>query len=218
MLGRSRAIKDLLSFSFTIVQLFFVLPPTAASQGLSLAVDMSLQSSANTIPSPPSSQPSPPMNRVGDAPPDPTNHTFYTPFPLPDDIPSISLAIRPLASAVDTYLCHLQSVCEACYFLRACRPIQIILTHPRGGRWDEVDYHVHDSVRCPWRCFHPSTPYGDFSHEAHRSFRDSHFGGDGWSVCTICGQPWDMTDPHERCVFGDSLFKLAFMVWEDRPT
>jgi len=167
------------------------------------------------IPSPPSSQTSPPINGISDVPPDPLNHTFYMSLPLPDHIPSVSLAIGPLAFALNTYLGYLQTVCKACYFLRASRPIQVVLTHPRGGRWDEVDYHRALPLALP---LHPSTPYKDFSHEAHRSLRGSRSGGDGWSVCTICGEPWDITDLHERCVFGDSIFMPAFMVWEDRPT
>ena len=163
----------------------------------------------------PSPPPSSPVNQVDDLQPP---HTFYTYLPPLDSLPSVPLGIDALSVAVNSCLRRLQSVCEVCHFLGETRPIQIILTHPRGGRWDEVDYHVNDATRCPWRCVHPSSSYDVFSGQVHRSFRASSPGGGRWSVCTHCAEPWDTTDPHERCVFGDSLFKLAFMIWEDRPT
>lgn len=136
----------------------------------------------------------------------------------PENLPEIPTAVGDLAYAVLRCLSHLHTVCQACYFLGQRRPILVVATHPRGGSWESYDYHKNEAERCPWRLLHPSTPYESFSTKVHASLRHSNSGGGGWDVCVICAEPQRMTEYHERCCYGQGLFMLAFMIWEDRST
>ncbi|KAH0825697.1 hypothetical protein J3R83DRAFT_10803 [Lanmaoa asiatica] len=126
--------------------------------------------------------------------------------------------VRNLACTVAKCLGRMQSHCIVCYFLRTPKPIRVILTHPRGGEWEEFDSHTCDPFKCPWQCFNPRSAYMQFESEVGTSLRASKSGSDWCTVCTICGEPWDYSCYHERCIYGDRLFMLAYLVWEHRPS
>ena len=165
----------------------------------------------------------PPGSPAPSSPPGPPNQvatplSFYTVIPLSSDPPQITLDCQSLACKVGNTLGRISKFCIVCYFLGQRRPIHVVKTHERGGIWEELDYHTCQPERCPWRLIHPSTStFSSFSRELSTSLDRSDSGGQGWTICTRCGEPWDLTCYHDVCFYGRSLFAIAFFVWEDRP-
>lgn len=135
-----------------------------------------------------------------------------------ENLSGIPAPMDDLAYALLRCFRHLQTECTVCYFLGRRRPILVVETHPRGGRWESYDYHKNEAEHCPWRLLHPSTPYASFSTNVHTSLRHSNSGGGRWSVCVACGEPSHIDEYHEKCCYGQNLFMLAFLIWEDEST
>jgi len=151
-------------------------------------------------------------------PASPHHASFFTLVPFPENMPDLDLALAALASKVGTTLRRSSGSCIVCYFLGLRRPIQVILTHERGGRWDELDLHYCEPERCPWRLIHPTSDFSGFSSELAASLRSSNSGGGGWWVCPSCAEPYMFLDDHETCAYGPNLSALTFMLWNDVPT
>jgi hypothetical protein len=151
-------------------------------------------------------------------PASPPHASFFTPVPFPEYMPNLDPAPEALASKVGVTLRRSSGSCIVCYFLGRCHPIQVILTHERGGQWHEVDLHYCEPERCPWRLIYPTSDFSSFSSELTASLRCSNSGGGGWWVCRSCAEPYMFLDGHETCTYGPNLSALAFMLWNDVPT
>lgn len=152
---------------------------------------------------------------------DHTLPTCYTFAPPPVYI------LRPIAANTDAQayaiICWLNNVydhCESCYFLGHRRPVKIIETDGRGGIWETDEYHERWSYQCPWGLLHPDSDYTEFNREVYSAFRESSLtrgtSPPYWTVCYMCGAPWQYPDDHECCYYGQSLTKIAFLIWEFR--
>ena len=140
---------------------------------------------------------------------------FHSPL---SSIPDVPNTFPQLPHMVLRCMDRMQTHCIMCYFLRCTRPIKIILTHPRGGRWDECDNHASDFFRCPWRLIDNHPIYYDFSSKVSASLRLSNSGGCGWLVCSRCTEPYNDHTYHRRCIYGQEAFALAYLVWDHPPT
>ena len=171
------------------------------------------------LPTPPSSLPmSSPNDALQDSNVPLSSYTFV-------DIPAENLPVSGipppmcgLACTVIHCLNHLQTKCEVCYFLGWHCPILVVETHPWGGKWESYDYHKNEAEHCPWHLLHLSTPYASFSSKVHTLLCHSDSGGEGWTVCTHCGEPSDVTEYYKQYCYGQSLFMLAFLIWDDCST
>ena len=144
--------------------------------------------------------------------------TFYTLRSLPDIIPDMPATFPSLPNVVQKCMSRMAPHCTVCYFLRRKRPIKIILTHPRGGYWEEYDDHATEFARCPWRLLTDCPSFHRFSSEVSTSLRLSDSGGAGWFVCSVCTEPWDTPTYHQRCMYGPDAVALAYLIWEDLST
>lgn len=135
-------------------------------------------------------------------------------FPL-NSLPYLSLDAARIALNVDKWLTRIRSFCQACYFLRELRPIQVIEVFPNGRRLEWQDYHAEDGERCPWRILHPSTSYDDFRRQVRSTISLYHPYHSEPTMCVICQELYTCRAAHEHSAHGPSIFMVAFLVWED---
>lgn len=142
--------------------------------------------------------------------------SFYTLIDNFPKLPPIPIDVRNLAYTVGKCLDRISPHCVVCYFMRTPKPIRVILTHPRGGEWEEFDSHNDDAFKCPWKCLDRHA-YAQFSSDLTTSLRTSRSGCSWCLVCTDCAEPWDYSFLyHERCFSRGGLFMLAYLVWDHR--
>lgn len=123
-----------------------------------------------------------------------------------------------LSLGVSSFLARLSTHCIVCYFLGQRRPILTKRIRAHGDTKEVIDFHRGQPELCPYRLVHQSTPFPNFSHEVYSSLCRSDSGGDGRDVCATCAEPYQLIEGHDVCIYGQALFALAFLVWEDRPT
>ncbi|KAF8119958.1 hypothetical protein EV363DRAFT_1193806 [Boletus edulis] len=170
------------------------------------------------IPTPSPSPPAlPPDASLEDAPAA-TPTSFFTYIALPQNIPPVVIEHQILASRVSDILCRLGKYCVVCYFLGRRRPILSKRLRADGSTIEVADLHADHPAHCAWGLVHPSTSFPSYSMEVNASLHRSGSGGSAWSVCVSCGTPFNLSFDHEVCVYGETLFALAYLVWEDRPT
>ncbi|KAG6371437.1 hypothetical protein JVT61DRAFT_9133 [Boletus reticuloceps] len=138
---------------------------------------------------------------------------FRSPFSTIPDIPN---TFPGLAYAVQQCIRRMGIHCAACYFLRHPRPIKIVTRH-RGGYIEKYDNHANETCRCPWRLIdHPD--FNSFCYQASASLGRSNSGGGDWFVCSTCAELFSGRLHHQRCIYGEQIFMLAYLVWEHLPT
>ncbi|KAF8549167.1 hypothetical protein OG21DRAFT_627770 [Imleria badia] len=144
--------------------------------------------------------------------------SFFTPVILPENISPLVIQCRTLSYGVHSFLVRVSTHCPVCYFLG--RPLPVLTKRIRayGDSTEVINFHHGQPTLCPYRLVHPSTPFFDFSREVYSSLRRSDSGGDGIGVCDRCADPYALVEGHDVCIYGQALFVLAFLVWEDRPT
>ncbi|KAF8549211.1 hypothetical protein OG21DRAFT_623959 [Imleria badia] len=85
--------------------------------------------------------------------------------------------------------------------------------------WVGEDNHIFEAQKCPWLSLHPLVLYEDFALQVQDSMRQSYSGDKelGLAICARRGQLRDGAEPHSRCLYGSTLFMIAFMIWTARP-
>lgn len=132
--------------------------------------------------------------------------------------PSLPRTQRALFHAIIDAFDRLERSCEVCYFLRKRRPI--VLVQPRSSGelvWVGQDNHISEAQKCPWPLLRPLELYKDFALQVQHSMRQPCLGDKELAICARYGQPRDGAEPHPRCLYGPSLYMIAFMIWTARP-
>ena len=143
---------------------------------------------------------------------------FFTRVILPENTSPVVTACRTLSLGVGSLLVRLATHCVVCYFLGQRLPVLTKRIRAHGDTTEVIDFHSSQPALCPHGLVHPSTPFPRFFREVSSCLRRSDSGGDGMDVCPACAEPYNLVDCHEVCTYGQALFALAFLVWEDRPT